>query len=539
MGIRRTRAIGFAVAWLVAACSPVSQPSATPSTSAPQTQAPHQTPVPGRTPSARPSSSLTAAQIGCAERLPPRVPLGPDPTAVPPPPQPSIPDPDPDAAVARTIGDAVARLDALGSYRFTSTVAGRSFWDLREATTFDFGMEATITQRDGLALKGVIGSRIREPDGSAATSGGQEVLFGGGWAWGASNVSGVLEPTPQAQLGPFLELAAAATLRRHVLPFASGFRRVGSDQHAGVPTTHYRATAATRRAIATFAKFDGDLKADVWIAVAGGWLAGAEISGTKLGPGGRTTDFVFVQVEVSHPDDPADVITLPALPVPEPVRATGDPVHLRLTYAVGLGPGGQVTTDAERSEMGVTMRVRLDVAQRQVTVDEQSGGRLIVTSCFTTEPDRDRALTSEVGALTVVPLPADRYGTDASPGRDPLPAAGDPIDPSLPPIAPADRVDAAVHVDPTTGQRGVAFRLAYQASEVYRPWAKAHAGEWIAIVFDGKVLGVQAVRDRVADGMFAFTGDYTTAETERLRDLLQRPPLSSPLRIVEDVEIPA
>ena len=72
------------------------------------------------------------------------------------------------------------------------------------------------------------------------------------------------------------------------------------------------------------------------------------------------------------------------MPVPEPVRAPGDPVHLRLTYAVGLGPGGEITTDTERSEMGVTMRVRLDVRHPAGEVDEPSGGRLIVTSCFTT-----------------------------------------------------------------------------------------------------------------------------------------------------------
>ena len=109
------------------------------------------------------------------------VPLRPDPSDVPPPPQPSIADPDP--AVGRAIGDAIARLDELGSYRFTSTVAGRSFLDLREPTTFDFGMQATVTQRDGQALQGLIGSRLREADGSAAvSSGGQAVLFGGGWA---------------------------------------------------------------------------------------------------------------------------------------------------------------------------------------------------------------------------------------------------------------------------------------------------------------------------------------------------------------------
>ena len=278
------RAVGLGLAWLVAACT-LSQPPARLRGRLRRARRwqPRPTPVVGRTPGTRPEPSLTAAQIGCAERKPPRVPLRPDPSDVPPPPQPSIADPDP--AVGRAIGDAIARLDELGSYRFTSTVAGRSFWDLREPTTFDFGMQATVTQRDGQALQGLIGSRLREADGSAAvSSGGQAVLFGGGWAWGASNISGVLEPVPLAQLGPFLEIAAGGTLRRHVLPFASGFRQLGRQQHAGIPTIHYRATAATRRAIAMVANFDAELTADVWIAVDGGWLAGAEIWGRSSRP---------------------------------------------------------------------------------------------------------------------------------------------------------------------------------------------------------------------------------------------------------------
>jgi hypothetical protein len=539
MANRRMLVVGLVLAGFVAACTSVAPPTSTPgtTTSAPATQRPRPTTTAGVR-STSPVPNVTAAELGCAEREPPRVPFRPDPIVIPPVPKPPIADPD--RAAGRAISDAIARLDALQSYRFTSGVSGRAYLDLSEPTTLDFGFQALTTPRDRQAIKGVIGTRMREANGNGASvSGGQEVLFGGGWGWGTSNISGVLEPMPLDDLGPLLEIAPAGVLRRHLEPFAAGFRRVGRERHEGVASIHYQATAATRRAIAKLAKFDGNLKADVWIAEDGGWLAGAEISGTAKAVDDLAPDFVFIQVEVSHPDDPSDVITLPAMPVPEPVRATREPVHLRLTYAVDLGPNGEITSDKERAEMGVTMRRRLDVAHRQVTVDDVPGGRLVVTSCFTTEPDRDRELTSQPGALTVVPLPSDRYGSDASPGPEGLPAVGGTIDPSLPPIAPADRVDASVHVDPATGERGVAFRLANAADAVYRPWAEAHANDWIAVVLDGTVLGVQAVRDHVAEGKFAFTGDYTTAETERLRDVLQAGPLAGRLRLVEDVEIPA
>ena len=139
-----------------------------------------------------------------------------------------------------------------------------------------------------------------------------------------------------------------------------------------------------------------------------------------------------------------------------------------------------------------------------------------------------------------MPLPADRYGTDGSSGSEALPAPGDSIDPALPPIAPADRVNAAAHVDPTTGERGVAFMLGNQAGDVYPdvghdPCRRMGRDRprWPSPRRPGPA------RHRVAEGRFAFTGDYTTVETERLRDFLQRPPMASPLRLVEDLEVPA
>jgi hypothetical protein len=511
---------------------PSASPGSTPTRAA---SSPAPTVAPSRTPRTNPG--ISAAALGCEVRKEPRSTSAPPPLGQAAPiPQPRIDDPD--AAAGRAIRQAIDALDKLGSYRFSTSVTGRNFFDISQATTFDFGMQAKLTQRGRLALDGILGSRIREPDGSAATSGGWQVLMGDGWAWGMDNVSGVLEPISLERFGPLLDLAPAPMLRRHVLPFAAGFRPVGDERHAGIATTHYRATQATAAEYATLAKLGGKLRADVWIAKAGGWLAGATITGTAPAPGNpKFTDILDLRVAVEHVDDPADVIKLPAAPVPDPIRPVGPEVHLRLSFRSEV-PHGQRPDAKEIDQMGVTLRVRLDVYDRQVDVETLPDGRIVATICFTTEPEEDQRLAQMTGALTVVPLPPGPYGTAAHSGPTALPAPGERIDPSLEPIAPAGEAHTVSHVDPVTGRRGVAFRLDNKAGDVYREWAKAHADEYVALVFDGVVLGTQAVRDQVADGSFAFTGDYTRAEAERLRDQLRQPPLAYPLVLVDAIEVP-
>jgi SecD-like export protein len=498
--------------------------------------------TPAATRSPRPMrSGPLPKDVGCADIIARKPGHYPDPT-VPPAPAPTISGGDAESKAAITIAaDALARLR---SYQFSVDVIGRDLSTL-QGTTFDFATRGTVDRSNDLAIDAIFGSRLREGNGSGAvSSGGQQIKAGHGLVWGADNVSGVLEPM-RGQAGPALIslLTPEGAAGRFVIPFAAGYRQVGSERHAGVATEHYRASAKGKSAYAATMQFKGPLTADLWIAKDGGYLAGARVTGksSHIDPTYKleVDDGFVLAFEITHANDPNNVVTLPATPLPDPVRPTKAPVDLLLEYRIQPKDGRLVPTSPELDDIGVALRTRLDTYTRPIKVDIV-GMKVVVTVCGTTNPDADRRLITSSGALTVVPLPTDRYGTAARAGPTALPAAGSPIDTSLEPIAPPSRLgQTTAHIDPTTGRRGLAFRLNNQASEAFTAYAAKHPNEFVAVVLDGTVLATIPIDARTAKGNFVFTGDYTEAESRLLASYLYRDPILFELRPIEDVEIPA
>ncbi len=500
-------------------------------------------------PSVPPASPLTATPAGVTPLglgcLPPGsaspTPSRPPADSIPPAPSPAIVHPDATATIA--LRTAIAGLKALGSYRFVGGMAGRGP-DLSQPSSMDFGLSGTLSRTGGLALDAQLATRMREFDNSAGITAGSRLLFGDGWAWTLSNVSDQMEPTPATSIGPVLEaLTPEGLADRLVLPFAGGFRRAGIEVHDGVMSVRYEVTPGGVEAYAAATNLSGKIKANVWVARDGGYLVGFHIEGSGTMPaasaGGASEDGFLFQVDISHVNDRANVITLPALPKPDPPRPAHAPMDLDLVYRV-LPEGGKAPTAMDLSEMAVTLRTRLDVGERAVSVQYQLPDRIEVVVCNTTEPGSDRSLVAAPGRLEIVPLPRQQYGAAGSPGPRTLPRPGDSIDPGLPAVAPAARVGlASPHVDPKTGLWGVAFRLGNAADEAFRTYAKAHPGEYVAVVLDGKVLATLELSGPVADGAIAFTGDYTASEARRFASWLYRDPLPFPLEAETLVEIPA
>jgi len=493
------------------------------------TQAPRATPTPAPLPADVGCAAIVAAQQPPYPRA--TIPPGPDPVIA-----------GPNRAAIAAIEDAAHALDALSSYRMTVDVVGMTVADL-QPTPFDIGARGTVSHAGGFAMDALIGTRMREGDGSGAISGGAQYVAGNGYVWGTDNVSQVLEPSSDPSLTEsILLLTPEGLAKRVVVPFSGGYRRVGTEQHGGVTTVHYRASAAGTKAYAEAFHFKGAMTADVWIASAGGELVGARIAGTashKDPSSGRTVDdSVLVAFEVTDPNAAGNVVKLPTLPVADPVRASGPPVDLKLRYRV-VPTNGTSPTAADLDGIGVTLRYRLAVPTRPVKVDTVGQDTVDVVICGTTLPDFDRRLMTAPGALTVVPLPVADYGTATSPGGRPLPAVGGTIDPALTPVAPAAGLGLTrAHVDPTTGRRGLAFALGNKGSDLFRTFAAGHPGEFVAIVLDGIVLATLPIEGATANGDFVFTGDYTEAETRLLASWLYRDPLPFELRPVSDVEIP-
>jgi SecD-like export protein len=493
------------------------------------------------TATARPLRSGPAPKdIGCDD-----IRAGKSPTSgertLPPPPQPRIAGGDP--ASQRAITRAADRLAALRSYQFTVDIVGRDITTL-QGTTLDFGVKGTVDRSNGFALDAVMGSRLREANGSAAvSSGGSEIKAGDGYVWGTDNVSGDLEPMRDPMTVDTIQLLTPeGSAARYVVPFAAGYTRVGAERHSGVATQHYRASAKGEAAYAKTMEFDGPLTADVWIAADGGHLVGARVTGHTSHVDPTTNievdDGFILAFEISRANDPANAVTLPATPLPDPTRPVHAPVDLLLTYDIAPADG-RMPTAQDLDDIGVALRTRLNVYERPIKVDFVGLTQVVVTVCATTTPDADRRLISSAGALTVVPLPRERYGTSTHRGPTPLPAVGSEIDPALKPIAPAGGLGlTTAHVDPATGRRGLAFRLGNKASDAFMAYATTHRGEMVAVVLDGVVLATLPIDARTARGNFVFTGDYTEAESHNLASYLYRDPIPFELRPIEDVELP-
>lgn len=487
---------------------------------------------------ARPTGSLPT-DVGCGAIVASKSPPYPDPT-LPPPPSPTIAGSNPGSVAAITA--AVDALAALRSYRLSVDVVGLSVADLQPAS-LDLAARGTVTHTNGFAMDALVGTRMREPDGSAAITGGGRYLAGDGYVWATDNISGVLEPSSIESVTSSIGLLTPEGLAVRVInPFAGGYRRAGIETHGGMRTVHYRAETGGAEAYAATLHFPGTVTADVWIAATGGELVGARVAGTSShrdpSSGATVDDSVLIAFEVTDPDSATNFVALPATPVADPVRPTQPPVDLKLEYQV-LPSNGASPTRTDLDAIGVALRTRLDVSARPVKVDVIGQDRLLVTVCGTTRPDADRRLIVAPGALTVVPLPAADYGTTTSAGGRALPPVGGPIDPALKPVAPAAGLGLTrAHVDPTTGQRGLAFRLGNQASDAFQVYAVAHPREYIAIVLDGVVLANLSIEGATAKGDFVFTGDYTEAETHLLASYLYRDPLPFELEATSDVEIP-
>ena len=449
-----------------------------------------------------------------------------------------------DADVEATIRRATDGIGTLQSYQFSLDIIGRDLQTL-QATTFDFAVRATVQQAPDLRLDGILGSRLREGNGSGAvSSGGIPIKVGNGFVWQSDNVSDVLEPSSDASTVQGMTLLTPqGAAARFILPFAGGYRRVGPERHAGIATSHYEASTKGLAAYKSTLAFKGPITADVWIAREGGYLVASRLSGkaSHIDPYlNHTVDDSFVlQFELSHVNDAANVVTLPASPVPDPVRPTVPPVDLQLTYRVQPKDGKQPTS-AEMDQIGVSLRQRLDISSRPIKVDTVGVDQVIVTICGTTRPDADRQMIDSSGALTIVALPKDRFGTASAPGPEPLPEIGTKIDPALTVVTPSGRAGLTrAHVDPVTGQRGLAIALSNPATDAFLPYAAAHHGEFVAVVLDDTVLATLPIDERTAKGHFVFTGDYTEAESRLLAQSLYAEPIPYELRPIEDVEIPA
>lgn len=271
------------------AAGPSVLPSPTPTRIAVRTA----TPKPSPTPTPRPTIAVpTPAEPGANGIAPPL---------------PRIELPGADPVVIAAFDAAIDQLEQLRAYRFRTGISGRSIIDLSTAG-LDFGADGSLVTRPERSLDVVLGFRMVEFDCSAATSSSSRIVVVGSEAW--SQDDGALEPMGDESgttLALLNELTPTGLAQRVLVPFGGGFERAGAEEHSGMATTRYQATASGIEAYAAVMGFEGDWSATAWVADSGPLVA-LHIEGHGDGP----CDGFYAEISLRDIDDPGIISARPS-----------------------------------------------------------------------------------------------------------------------------------------------------------------------------------------------------------------------------------
>jgi protein-disulfide isomerase len=211
------------------------------------------------------------------------------------------------------------------------------------------------------------------------------------------------------------------------------------------------------------------------------------------------------------------------------------------TYGVGIEyqlqpAAGQQVSDADMEATRTIIAKRLSAAgMDDSSINPALPDKFTVTVMGTTDIAAVTAVVGQAGKLEFVPLPPETYGIAGNVGAvTPLPAIGDPIDPSLPVLLDGSRLDpdgVAAQLG-TTGSWEVAFLFDAQGAAVLASWSSAHVNEYFAIVLDGKVLSVPYLQSAIQDGAGVIAGASNESEARNLAAILKSGAVPVPFVVV-------
>jgi preprotein translocase subunit SecD len=209
-------------------------------------------------------------------------------------------------------------------------------------------------------------------------------------------------------------------------------------------------------------------------------------------------------------------------PTPEPTEAFA----FRITYQAAPGDGA-TPTPAEMTLARTIVQSRLDatgIAALQVTIQEPD--RLVVEAAPAGVIEAVRALAGPTGRLDFVPL------------GDTEMSSGQMIDlntfASL--FSGAQVARATIGAD-QTGQRTVDLVLRDEGKRLLADYTRAHVGDSIAIVLDGKVLTTPVIMAAIPNGEVQIslvgTGAGSLVEAQNLITILKSGQNPIPLREIQ------
>ncbi len=229
---------------------------------------------------------------------------------------------------------------------------------------------------------------------------------------------------------------------------------------------------------------------------------------------------------------------------------TGNPIQTRLgldlqggvevDYLVLPANGKTPDSSALNTIVGIIDRRVNATGTTEPVIETKGSNQISVQLPGVSDVQQVVKLVGSTGQLTFVPLPPSIYGTSTSAGTKPVPAEGDPIDPSLKPLFGGDQVASAnASFDQTTNQRAVAFTLKDPAKTIFAQWSASHIGDFFAIVLDGQVVSAPYIKSAITDGSGQITGSFTAAQMNDLVTVLQYGALPFPLQEISSQNVPA
>ncbi len=184
-----------------------------------------------------------------------------------------------------------------------------------------------------------------------------------------------------------------------------------------------------------------------------------------------------------------------------PSSTTPSPVPPIVYTVRSAGPTPPPKTDTDRA-LGV-LSARLETL-KVGTFSAAAGDAITFTLPASADGAAVRAVLSTTGEVSVVPLPADDYGTLDRPGRLEA-AAGKPLPAQVAPLFGSDQIAAARATADASGGPMLSIQLASEGARLFAAYSSAHVGEFFALLLDGRVIAAPVIQVAITDGAFNVT----------------------------------
>jgi preprotein translocase subunit SecD len=207
---------------------------------------------------------------------------------------------------------------------------------------------------------------------------------------------------------------------------------------------------------------------------------------------------------------------------------------LRVEYQA-LPAGGKTPTQSDLNTIKDIVERRVNsTGVAEPLVQTQGSDRIVVEIPGVSDPDSIRKLIGATGTLDFVPLPVDRFGSNANPGAERA-TQGQPLpSPAIPPLFSGDQIASANPGTDSAGGRAVQFTLKDQGAKLFADYTTKNVGNFFAMVLDGTVVSAPYIQSPITGGSGIITGGsgggFTASEMNNLVTILRYGSLPYPIQ---------